>query len=328
MGKKSSLESSESRLVQRLREGEPRALARTLSFIADGGTRGERCVELLYPYTGHAKVVGITGSPGAGKSTLVDALVQVLLAYGSRVGVIAVDPSSPFTHGAVLGDRIRMVQSAASDHVFIRSFATRGALGGLAPRTQEAVFAFDAAGFNWVIIETVGVGQGEVEIVRNADTVVLVLVPGMGDGVQALKAGIIEIADVFVINKADYNGADQLERDLLAVLALAPKGERAKPIVRTIATEGKGAHELSAAITEHQAWAKTSGAGEQRKEAFIRDSLDRALTERLYSQAIEIAEQSGSLTQALRSLLERKEAPSQAADRLLKEIQGNKSRIR
>ena len=183
-------------LVKSLLQGSVPALARVLSLIEDGGSRGQQCLKLLYPHTGNIGVIGVTGSPGAGKSTLVNGLAEELVKEGKRVAILAIDPSSPYSGGAILGDRIRMSSAASDSGIFIRSMATRGALGGLAPNAAESIFAMDAAGFDYVILETVGVGQAEVEIVGLADTVVLVLVPGMGDGVQALKAGIIEIADI------------------------------------------------------------------------------------------------------------------------------------
>ncbi len=304
------------KLVDDLRSGQARALARVLSYIEDSGEEGEICVEALFPHTGRAYVIGITGSPGAGKSTLVDQLVKVIEEAGKKVGIIAVDPSSPFSGGALLGDRIRMNHGAASPSVFIRSMASRGALGGLAPRTSEAIFAFDAAGFDFVIVETVGVGQGEVEIVRTADSVAVVLVPGMGDGVQALKAGVLEIADVFVINKADYDGADRLEKELRGMLNLAEEMPWRPPIVRTVATEGTGAAELFGALGKHREWAEKEGRNKERRELFLRRAMSGALSETLLAEALAAGEKKGLLEPLYRELFSRKKAPRACAAEL------------
>jgi len=237
-------------LAARVREGETRAIARAISLIEDESPQAADLVRALFPHTGGAYLVGITGPPGAGKSTLVDRLAAEFRARQDTVGIIAVDPTSPYTGGAVLGDRVRMQAHAGDSGVFIRSMATRGHLGGLARATHEAAQVLDAAGKDWVVIETVGVGQDEVDIVRTADVSVVVLVPGTGDEVQALKAGIMEIADIFVVNKADRDGADRLVGSIEAMLALEDFGpdEWRPPVVRTQATSGAGLPELAAAI--------------------------------------------------------------------------------
>lgn len=305
-------------LVARLRKGDQRALARVLSFIEDGGETGRECVEQIFPFTGHSYVLGITGSPGAGKSTLVDQLAKELVGKGAKVGIIAVDPSSPFSGGALLGDRIRMNHAAEKSEVFIRSMASRGALGGLAPRTAEAIFAFDAAGFDFILIETVGVGQGEVEIVRMADTVMVVLVPGMGDGVQAMKAGVLEIADVFAINKADYDGADRLEKELKGVLNLIENAPWVPPIVRTVATEGSGADELLAAVTKHRDWADRAGASSGRRELFLKQAFSGYLSENLKANALRFGEEEGLVLPLYKALFSRQKSPQACADELQK----------
>jgi LAO/AO transport system kinase len=228
--------------------GDPRALARAATAIENRSPAAESLLKELFPHTGRASVVGITGSPGAGKSTLTNYLVHELRREGKAVGVLAVDPTSPYTGGAILGDRIRMLEHHADPGVFIRSMATRGHLGGLAAATTDMALLLDAAGKQFVIVETVGVGQDEVEIAKLADVTVVVLVPGMGDDVQAIKAGIMEIADVFVINKADQAGADRLEREILALQSLSTRPDKWVPIVRTVATEGQGVVETLAAI--------------------------------------------------------------------------------
>lgn len=311
-------------LVERLAKGDMRALARALTYIEDGGERGEKLVELLYPRSGRAYVVGITGAPGAGKSTLTDQLVSKLVEGGKRVGVIAVDPSSPFSGGALLGDRIRMTKGSEQRDVFIRSVASRGALGGLSSRTAEAIFAFDACGFDYVLVETVGVGQGEVEIVRTADTVLVVLVPGMGDGVQALKAGILEIADVFVINKSDYDGADRLEKELRTTISLGGADAEKPAIVRTVATDGTGAAELLAAVTAHRERVEHSGRKLDRRNASLRRSFESTLGELLLRDALE--RNSTALEGILQSLYKRERAPSACARAILEQRKQGRKR--
>jgi len=239
-----------SSLTERVRAGDARAIARAISLIEDEAPQAADLVRALFPATGHAYLVGITGPPGAGKSTLVDRLTGQLRRRGQTVGIIAVDPTSPYTGGAMLGDRVRMQAHAGDEGVFIRSMATRGNLGGLARATHEAAYVLDAAGKDWVVIETVGVGQDEVDIVRTADVSVVTLVPGTGDEVQALKAGIMEIADIFVVNKADRDGADRLVSSIEAMLALEEFGpdQWRPPVLRTQATTGAGLPDLVAAI--------------------------------------------------------------------------------
>src|SRR5215470_7339036 len=234
-------------IVDRLRSGDRRALARVVSLIENHAEEARQILAQLHAHGGQAHIVGFTGSPGAGKSTLVMQLARELRRRDQRVGIIAVDPSSPFTGGAILGDRIRMQELAGDPNVFIRSMASRGSLGGLAASTRDVVRALDAAGFDTIIVETVGAGQAEVEIVRAAHTVLVVTVPGMGDDIQALKAGILEIADIFVVNKADRPGADQTAAELRMLLSLDERRkERAwkVPIVKTSAASGKGVPEL------------------------------------------------------------------------------------
>ncbi len=306
-------------LTRRLMAGEARALARAISLVEEGGSAGREVSRRCFAHAGSAYVVGVTGVPGAGKSTLVDALAGLYRREGEKVGVVAVDPSSAFSGGALLGDRIRMQRHATDPGVFIRSMATRQHLGGLAEATPAVVDLLDAAGHRRILLETVGVGQDEIEVVETADTVAVTLVPGLGDDVQAIKAGILEIADVFVINKADRDGADRLQQELEALLGLAERraGEWLPPIVRTVATEGKGVEELRAAIERHAA----DPAGrrvrrERRREAWrrrLRALLERGLVERLEA-ALPVGER---LESVLGEVVERRRDPYSAAEEIL-----------
>jgi LAO/AO transport system kinase len=236
--------------AEQVRAGDVRAISRAVSAIENRAREAEEILRQLFPYTGHAYRVGITGAPGTGKSTLVDRLASHYRAEKKTVGIIAVDPSSPFTGGAILGDRVRMQGHATDSGIFIRSMATRGFLGGLAQATRDTALLMDAAGKQIILIETVGVGQGEIEIVRLADCTIVVLMPGMGDDVQSLKAGLMEIGDIFVLNKCDREGADRYEQQLRAILQLVPERQGWRPpIVRTVATENKGVAELSRQIS-------------------------------------------------------------------------------
>jgi LAO/AO transport system kinase len=262
--------------------GDVRALARAASWIENRHPQAETLLEQLFPRTGQALILGITGPPGAGKSTLCDALAVVARAEGQTIGVIAVDPSSPYTGGAILGDRIRMARHHADPGVFIRSMATRGWLGGLARATAEMTMLLDAAGRDIVMVETVGVGQDEVEIAQLADVTVVVLAPGQGDDVQAIKAGIMEIADVFVINKSDLPGADKLEHEIKSSLALGEHAH-APAVVRAVATEGRGIVEVLAAIRE----AHTRAAGPERAAHMWSTRLREMLRDRLLDRFTE-----------------------------------------
>ena len=303
-------------LVDGALSGDAGSIARLISLIESGGDAASHAVAKLFPHTGNAYTVGITGAPGSGKSTLTDRLVARIRRDGDEVGVLAVDPTSPFTGGAILGDRVRMQDHATDAGVFIRSMATRGHLGGLALATPQAVRVLDAAGKPWVIVETVGVGQVEVEVAEAADTTVVVVTPGWGDGVQAAKAGLLEIADVFVVNKADRAGTDETVRDLRQMLELS--GDRAwdPPIVTTVATEDGGIDECWEAIVAHRAHLAADGRLERRREARLRDELRGIVLGRLASEAEKVCD-GPDFDGAVAEVAARTLDPYAAADRLL-----------
>jgi LAO/AO transport system kinase len=264
--------------LDRARAGDVRALARLISLVEDGSPRVRSVIKDLLPRTGAARIIGLTGAPGVGKSTVTGALVGAFRAAGRRVGVLAIDPSSPFTGGALLGDRIRMQEHATDEQVFIRSMASRGHLGGLAAAAPQAIRVLDAAGFELIIIETVGVGQAEVAVASLADSVVVLLAPGMGDAIQAAKAGLLEIADLYVVNKADKPDAQQVVRDIRNTVALAQRGpgDWKPPIITTVATSGPqdaGIAELTRRLDEHWSWLGSSGELKQRRHTRAREEI-------------------------------------------------------
>ena len=263
-------------LVARAREGDPAAVARLITLVEDASPLLREVMSALGPDAGRAHVVGITGAPGVGKSTSTNALVGALRQAGKRVGVLAVDPSSPFSGGALLGDRVRMQDHALDADVYIRSMASRGHLGGLAWTTPQALRVLDAAGCDVILVETVGVGQSEVEVASLADTTVVLLAPGMGDGIQAAKAGILEIGDLYVVNKADRDGADQVRRDLRTMIALAerPNGAWTPPILKTVAQSGLGLDDVAAEIERHREWLTASGELDVRRTRRARDEIE------------------------------------------------------
>ena len=279
---------SAEQLIERVLSGETRAIARAITTIENHGDAAAELMRAVFPQTGNALIVGITGAPGAGKSSLVDKLAFYYRHAGKRIGIICVDPSSPFSGGAILGDRIRMATLGLDKNVFIRSMATRGNLGGLSRATVDAVAVLDAAGCDIVIVETVGVGQDEVEIVKTADVSVVVLVPGMGDDIQAIKAGIMEIGDVFVINKADREGVLRTQKELDALLSLAHRPDMWQPpIVKTIATENKGIEDLAAAIESYSDFQKNAETASSRRQAIAKWRLLELLQERLLNDLLD-----------------------------------------
>ena len=274
--------------AQQIRAGDVRALSRAVTAIENRAPEAEQLLEKLFPYTGRACRIGITGAPGTGKSTLVDRLASCYRGQGKSVGIIAVDPSSPFTGGAILGDRIRMQGLATDEGTFIRSMATRGYLGGLAQATGDAALVLDAAGKDMILVETVGVGQGEIEVVRLADCTLVVLVPGMGDDVQSLKAGLMEIGDIFVLNKSDREGADRFEQQLRAILDIVPGRAGWKPpIVRTVATENTGVDELARQIALYRDHFEKAHDRPARELAYWNEWLLRLLERRLVERVLD-----------------------------------------
>ncbi|WP_219417798.1 methylmalonyl Co-A mutase-associated GTPase MeaB [Pseudonocardia nigra] len=312
-------------LVERARRGEHLAVARLISLVEDGADgRGDpgmlrEVAAALAPHAGGAHVVGVTGPPGVGKSTSTSALVRALREQGRRVGVLAVDPSSPFSGGALLGDRVRMGEHATDEGVFIRSMATRGQLGGLAWATPQALRVLDAAGCDVVLIETVGVGQSEVDVVRLADTTLVLLAPGMGDGVQAAKAGILEVADVFVVNKADRDGARQTVRDLRHMLTFGDDAGGAgwrPPVLRTVAARGEGMSEVVAAIDEHRVWLDAGGERDRRRLARAEAEIQAIALEQVRARIGDLRGARG-LPELARWVVTGRTDPYRAADELV-----------
>jgi len=310
-----------STLIAGAREGHTRDIARLISLIEDGSAEVPEVMAQLAPDTGRARVIGITGSPGVGKSTTTAALISALLERGERVGVLAVDPSSPFSGGALLGDRIRMQAHATHPNVFIRSMASRGHLGGLSATTPQALRVMDAAGFDSVLIETVGVGQSEVEVAAAADTTLVLLAPGMGDSIQAAKAGILEIGDIFVVNKADREGADSTVRELRNMIALGDHPDRGwkPPVMRTVASTGEGVDHLVKEIDEHGAWLTESGEGHARRFRRARDEVE-ALALAIVRRRLESGTSGGQLDEAASEVAAGRLDAHTAAARLVDDV--------
>ncbi len=305
--------------VEQILAGDIRAISRAITAIENHHPEAEEILRRVFPHTGKGYLAGITGAPGTGKSTLVDRLASHYRRAQQRVGIIAVDPTSPFTGGAILGDRIRMQGHASDTGIFIRSMATRGFLGGLARATAEVALLLDAAGKQSVLIETVGVGQDEIDIVRLADCIVVVMVPGLGDDIQNMKAGLMEIADIFVLNKSDREGADRLEQQLHAMLQLAPEREGWRPpVVRTVATENKGIDALAKAIAEFRERFATSKRRREKKIEHWKQRLMEMLETRLLEKALDGAAGEKLLAGLAESVAERRTDPFSAVSEILK----------
>ncbi|MFP4482634.1 MAG: methylmalonyl Co-A mutase-associated GTPase MeaB [Thermovirgaceae bacterium] len=309
------------KLVEKALRGDQRAMARLISMVESESPFAENLMKSVYPYSGKAHIIGITGSPGSGKSTLLDKLISELKKMGKTVGVIAVDPSSPFSGGAVLGDRLRMQGHSLDRDVFIRSMGTRGSLGGLSRATYEAALIMDACGKDVVLIETVGVGQSEIDIVKIADTVCLVLVPGMGDDIQVMKAGIMEIADVFVVNKSDREGAERVVTEVNMMLDLMTDRSWRPSVVQTIAERGEGIDGLCGRIEEHKKHLEETEEGRRRKFYRLQIEVEEILSREI-ARIVERAWEEERTTELLQSLADRKTDPYSVAGSLIDRILG------
>ena len=308
-------------LVTHLREGNVRALSRAISTVENRTAESAELLKALFPFSGKALLIGLTGAPGAGKSTLVDQVAHEYRKQGKTIGIVAVDPTSPFSGGAILGDRIRMQSHHADKGIYIRSMATRGSLGGLASTTADVATVLDASGRDLVIIETVGVGQDEVDIVRLADVTIVVLVPGMGDDVQTIKAGIMEIADIFVINKSDREGAERVEREIRAMQSLAVRHDDwVPPIVKTIASEGTGITELVAAIEKYREYLERSGHAQVRRIANWRGRIVEMLRDALFQRVLSYYLSEGEANRYAAEVAEHKRDPYSLVEKIVDEL--------
>jgi LAO/AO transport system kinase len=314
-------QSAQAPLAERVVAGDKRALARAISLVENRDPEGDRLVAELFPRTGNARVVGMTGPPGVGKSTLIGALTKELREAGRAVGVLSMDPSSPFTQGAMLGDRIRLAEHFLDAEVFIRSMATRGSLGGLAEAALQAALLMDASGKDDVLLETVGVGQGEIDIVDHADTIVLALMPGSGDSIQALKAGVMEIPDVIVVNKADHPLADTMVREVRSALGLGPQGPWRVPVIKTEAAKGEGIADLLGRIDAHRDHITETGTLAERRARNLRAEVLGIAAARLRRRLEERASSDPGWEELLQSVTRRETDPATAAGRLLRMIE-------
>ena len=312
----------ETNLTKSIRAGDSRALAKAISLVEREDSAAEEILAELYASTGRARIIGITGSPGAGKSTLVAALAKHYRKQEKRIGIVAVDPTSPFSGGAILGDRIRMAELYTDRGVFIRSMATRGFMGGLAKATNDAVDLLDAGGFDIVLVETVGVGQDEVEVIRTVQTNVVVLVPGMGDDIQAIKAGLMEIGDIFVVNKADRPGADRTVNDVTMMMSLVEEhGAWVPPIVKSVASRGEGIAELDDALQKHFEFLGQSGELDRRNRERVRIRIETLLKEKFMGRLIGGALPAGDYEKILDDVLRKRNNPHDAAESVLTRVQ-------
>jgi LAO/AO transport system kinase len=307
-------------LAQRLLDGDKRALARAITLVESDDPAGWDLVREVYPHTGNASIVGLTGAPGAGKSTLIGALTKLRREQDREIAVLSIDPSSPFTQGALLGDRIRLTDHFLDPGVFIRSMANRGALGGLSEAALQAALLMDAAGKDDVFLETVGVGQAEVDIIDHADTIVLVLMPGSGDSIQALKAGVMEIPDIIVVNKADHPLTDTMVREIRGVLSLAPQRGWRVPIIKTEAHKGAGVAELVEKLDEHRAFIEAEGTLSERRKRNLRSEVVAICTFRLRRRLEEQLDEDDSFAELLDEVVARRLDPATAASRILERL--------
>jgi len=307
-------------LAERLLAGDQRALARAITLVESDDPRGWELVREVYPHTGKASIVGCTGPPGAGKSTLVSSLTTLRREQGRSVGVLSIDPSSPFTQGALLGDRIRLTEHFLDQGVFIRSMANRGALGGLSEAALQTALLMDAAGRQDIFLETVGVGQAEVDIIDHADTVVLVLVPGSGDSIQALKAGVMEIPDIIVVNKCDHPMTETMVREIRGVLSLAPADGRPTPILKTEALRGEGVAELAEEIDQHRAFIEAEGTLAERRRRNLRSEVIAICTHRMRRKLEQQVDEGDAFSELFDAVVERKIDPASAASQILEQL--------
>ena len=304
-----------------VRAGKYRALGQAISLVEHDDARADKLLAELYPLTGRARIIGVTGAPGAGKSTLVAAMARFYRKQDKRVGIVAVDPTSPFSGGAILGDRIRMQDLYTDRGVFIRSMATRGFLGGLAKATNDVVDLLDAGGFDVILVETVGVGQDEVEVMRTVQTNLLILVPGMGDDIQAIKAGIMEIADVFVVNKSDRPGADRTVTEIQMMMSLVEEhGDWVPPIVKTVASTNQGIQDLDAALEKHREYLLTSGELDRRNRERVRIRVETNLKEKFMERLVGETISRESYDKLLDDVLRKSQNPHDAAESVLARV--------